>query len=65
MSDKWLTADATAELLSVCRDHVYTMIRRKQLTVRRMGRAVEISAASVEKRKATNPGPGQPRRVKL
>ena len=42
----------------------YTLLRRKQLTARRFGRSLEISRASVERRQATNPGPGQPRKEK-
>lgn len=58
----WLTADDAAAQLGVSRKYVYTLVTRGLLTARRTGRAVEISSKSVERRKETNPGPGQPRK---
>ena len=58
----WLTADEAAELLGVGRPHIYKLIQRGQLLSRRFGRSLRISALSVGRRLATNPGPGQPRK---
>ena len=63
MRDTWINATEAAELLGVSRAHVYTLIHRRQLTVRKTGVAVEVSRRSVERRKAENKGPGQPRKV--
>lgn len=56
----YVTTKQAAEALGVTTGRVHALIRAGQLDAVKFGRAYAVSAESVERRKKSNPGPGNP-----
>lgn len=58
--DGYMTTAQAAEALGVTTARIYSLIREGKLEADRFGRGYAVKADSVERRKRSNPGPGNP-----
>lgn len=59
--DGYLSTVEAAAYLGVSKSEVFRLIRAGLLKAERIGAAYAIAVSEIERRKATNPGPGKPK----